>query len=70
MLLDIALVAAASYALAGSAFAVAFVWRGLPVVDSAAARGTWGFRALTAPGAAALWPVMLRKWVAAARGGA
>lgn len=67
MLLHLALVAGGGYALAGSAFAVAFLWRGLPVVDSAGARATLAFRLLAAPGTAALWPVLLCKWVAAAR---
>lgn len=67
MLLALALVSAACHAVAGTVFAVAFLWRGLAVVDSAAARGTFGFRLLIAPGAAALWPVMLCKWVSASR---
>lgn len=67
MFVDLLLKVAASYAVAGIGFAPLLVWRGLPALDPAAARGTWGFRLLAAPGAALLWPVMLLKWVAARR---
>ncbi len=57
------------YGAAGAVFAVPFAWRGAGAIDPAARRGTWGFRLLTVPGAAALWPVMLAKWLRAARSG-
>ena len=37
-------------------FGLLFVTRGVGRVDPAAASGTWGFRVLILPGAAALWP--------------
>lgn len=64
---NVVLTAAAGYGTAGAAFAVLFVWRGLPEVDSAAGRGTWAFRLSIAPGVAALWPVLLWKWWRARR---
>lgn len=47
----------------GVVFAIAFVVAGVSRVDPAAANGTWGFRLLILPGAAALWPWLLGRWV-------
>ncbi len=57
------LVVAGVYAAAGVLFAVAFVTRGVGRLDSAAVGAGIGFRLLILPGVAALWPVMLLKWV-------
>ncbi|MEM9556831.1 MAG: hypothetical protein AAGC60_21400 [Acidobacteriota bacterium] len=54
------------YAAVGLVFAVAFVWRGAARIDPTAADGTIGFRLLILPGAAALWPLLLGRWL---RGG-
>ena len=54
------------YAGAGLVFGLWFALRGAQRVDPAAADGTWGFRVLIVPGAAALWPLLL---VRVARGG-
>ena len=55
--------AAGVYLGLGVLFAFAFAARGVECVDPAA-RGTGpGFRALIVPGAAALWPWLLRRWV-------
>ncbi|MFM9996867.1 MAG: hypothetical protein ACKVU4_13830 [Phycisphaerales bacterium] len=59
--------AALLYAGLGLIFAVAFVTRGVARVDHAAAGAPWPFRLLILPGVAALWPLMLRRWLAAAR---
>ena len=50
------------YALIGFVFALAFVTRGIERVDPAARETGVGFRLLVIPGAAALWPLLLRKW--------
>ncbi|RIK93471.1 MAG: hypothetical protein DCC71_23995 [Proteobacteria bacterium] len=60
----------ALHAAAGALFAVAFHWRGLARLDAAAAEGSVGFRLLVTPGVIALWPLLARRWWAAARGGA
>jgi hypothetical protein len=57
---------AGCYLAAGLVFALAFVTAGVQRVDPAARDGTWGFRLLILPGAAALWPLLLARWV---RGG-
>jgi hypothetical protein len=53
---------AALYLGAGLLFALAFVSRGVAVVDPAARGSSLGFRALLVPGAALLWPLLLRRW--------
>jgi hypothetical protein len=52
------------YLVMGAAFAVPFAWLGLRRVDPAAASSTWGFRLILLPGAAALWPFLLLRWIA------
>lgn len=49
------------YLLAGLVFAVLFAWRWVGRIDAAAREGTWGFRLLIIPGAAALWPLLLTR---------
>jgi hypothetical protein len=56
------------YAGVGLVFGAAFAAWGAGRIDHAAAGAGWGFRLLILPGAGALWPVMLAKWVRAARG--
>ena len=51
------------YLAIGLVFALAFVTVGVQRVDPAARGGTWGFRVLILPGAAALWPMLLARWV-------
>ncbi|MDX2132481.1 MAG: hypothetical protein SFY69_10565 [Planctomycetota bacterium] len=65
---EIVVLVAAAYAGVGVVFALAFVVRGVQRVDAGAAGSGVLFRALIFPGVAALWPVMLRKWVWAPRG--
>ena len=54
------------YALIGLVFAIPFSLVGAKRIDPAADGGTWGFRVLIVPGAAALWPLLLMRWL---RGG-
>ncbi len=56
------------YVAIGIAFAVAFVLRGANRIDPSARTGTWGFRVLIFPGAAALWPLLLVRWLRADSG--
>jgi len=62
LLAELIVALAGVYLALGAVFAVAFAWRGCQAIDPAAATGTWGFRVLIAPGAAALWPLLLRRW--------
>lgn len=51
------------YGIAGSVFAIAFVITGVKRIDSQAIGSGVGFRVLIFPGAAALWPFLLRRWI-------
>ena len=55
--------AVGAYFAAGLVFAVAFITAGVQRVDPAARGASWGFRLLILPGAAALWPLLLARWV-------
>jgi hypothetical protein len=50
------------YAALGIVFAIPFVARGAGRVDPSARQGTWGFRLLILPGAAAFWPLLALRW--------
>ena len=52
------------YAAAGAVFGVVFVAFGVQRLVPAAAHAPWGFRLIILPGAAALWPLLLRRWIA------
>ena len=55
--------ALAGYLVLGLAFALAFVTRGVAAIDPAARGMPRLARLLIVPGAAALWPLMLWKWL-------
>jgi len=59
---------AGAYLGVGVVFALAFVTLGVGRLDPSAATGSPGFRALIFPGAAALWPLLARRWLAARHG--
>jgi membrane protein implicated in regulation of membrane protease activity len=50
------------YGIAGWVFAIAFVTTGVKRIDSQAIGSGFGFHVLIFPGAAALWPLLLRRW--------
>ena len=52
-----------AYAAVGLAFAVAFVTAGVQRVDPVANHAPLGFRLIILPGAAALWPLLLARWI-------
>ena len=53
------------YGLAGIAFAGGFVIFGIHRVDPVAEHSTIGFRLIVIPGVAALWPLLLTRWLQA-----
>lgn len=56
------LIVLGAYLAGGLVFALAFVCFGAGRIDPHATHGTWGFRLLIIPGAAALWPLLLSRW--------
>ena len=59
--------ALAAYGLTGAVFAIAFVTAGIQRVDPVAEHAPVGFRLIVMPGAAALWPLLLTRWIRAVR---
>jgi len=58
---------ATAYAAAGLFFALLFVTLGVPAVDHATRGSPWTFRLVILPGSAALWPLLLRRWLSVRR---
>ena len=56
--------ALAIYLAVGLLVAVPMVVRGVERWDPQARGGSWGFRLLILPGSVALWPILLRRWLA------
>ena len=56
-------VIAAGYFTVGFLVALAMVFRGVDRWDAQARGGTWGFRLFILPGAVALWPVLVKRWL-------
>ena len=57
----------ALYVLIGLATALAFVTCGLAQVLPRGSTASWGARILFVPGATALWPLVVSRWLAARR---
>ncbi len=55
--------ALAAYAAAGAIFAIAFVFFGIARIDPVARHSSIGFRLIVMPGVAALWPLLLGRWL-------
>lgn len=55
---------ALAYLACGALFAVPFLARGAAAIDPGAREGSWGFRLIVLPGVVALWPLLLRRWLA------
>ena len=53
----------AAYAALGLAFAATFVSLGVQKVDPVAQHAPLGFRLIILPGAAAIWPLLLARWI-------
>jgi hypothetical protein len=56
-----------AYAATGIGFAILFVAAGIDRVDAAAKGSGAGFRLIIFPGVAALWPILLIRWIRSAR---
>jgi len=51
------------YAAVGLLFAILFITIGVQRIDHAAHGASLGFRLIILPGVAALWPLLLNRWV-------
>jgi hypothetical protein len=56
-----------AYAVAGAAFAIAFLLFGIQRVDPVAEHSSIGFRLMVLPGVAAIWPLLLARWIRSGR---
>ena len=63
MLADVLLLSMGSYLALGAGFAVAFAVWGARMIDPAGVGMPFSVRLLILPGAAALWPLLLVKWL-------
>lgn len=55
------------YVITGLLFGIAFLLKGYKVIDAAADGAGLAVRLMWFPAAAALWPLMLTKWIKAGR---
>ena len=64
-ILSIILTITVIYLGCGFIFAIPFVIKGVGKIDEGAHGATWGFRLIIIPATIVLWPLLLKKWVAA-----
>lgn len=62
-LVNVLLISAAVYLLAGLLFAIPFVIRGVGRIDEGARGSGLGFRLIIIPGTLVFWPLLLKKWI-------
>lgn len=60
---NMVVIMAGLYLLAGAAFAIFFLTKGITRIDSGAHGSGWGFRLIILPGTITLWPVLFSKWM-------
>jgi hypothetical protein len=65
-MLNITLMMVAVYLLCGIIFSIAFLLKGISVIDDGTIGASTGFRVIILPGVITLWPLLLRKWIKAA----
>ena len=66
MIITISAIITSFYLACGLVFAMAFVVKGVQRVDEGARGASVGFRIIIIPGTMVFWPVLLKKWIAAA----
>jgi hypothetical protein len=67
MVVNMILIVAAIYLAMGFLFAIPFVIKGVNKVDEGAHGGSIGFRIIIIPGTMVFWPLLLKKWLKAAK---
>ena len=63
MVVQILLVIVAIYLACGVVFMIAFIIKGVDVIDEGAHGSSIGFRIIIIPGTIVFWPVLLKKWI-------
>ena len=59
----ISLIVVIAYTLCGLVFAIAFIAKGLNIVDEGAHGSSIGFKIIIIPGVVVLWPFLLFRWL-------
>lgn len=67
MFVNIILIVAAIYLAIGFLFAIPFVIKAVQKVDEGAHGGSIGFRFIIIPGTMVFWPLLLKRWMKAAK---
>jgi len=65
MIIEILLLLIALYLFLGFIFAIAFLIKGIDLVDDGAHGSTFGFKLIIIPGVIVFWPVLMKKWLIA-----
>ncbi len=55
------------YLVMGFVFAIAFLVKGIAMVDENTKGATIGFRIIILPGTIVFWPLLLKKWISASK---
>jgi hypothetical protein len=63
MIINLILAIVGIYLICGFVFALAFVFRGVQVIDEGARDSTLGFKIIIIPASTVLWPLLLAKWI-------
>jgi hypothetical protein len=63
MIIEILFTIAGLYLFCGFIFAIAFVTKGVSIIDEGAHGGSIGFRIIIIPGTMIFWPLLLKKWL-------
>jgi hypothetical protein len=53
----------AIYGICGLIFAIAFVIKGVGLIDEGAQKSSPGFRIIIIPGTIVFWPLLFKKWL-------
>lgn len=59
--------AIAIYLMSGLVFAIAFVIRGVALIDEGANKSSPGFKLIIIPGTMVFWPLLFKKWLKASK---
>jgi hypothetical protein len=63
MIINLIFLVAGIYLITGFIFALAFVFKGVQVIDEGARDSTLGFKIIIVPATMVFWPMLLVKWI-------